>query len=202
MSLARLWRDQGKAQQAREQLALVYGWFSEGFDTRDLKEAKALLEELASWERSWPSGRPVCCRGAITGALCRRSTRAHFPFLLGIVHIPFQSAAEPNQRCLVVVPKHDPTRLLVNGRVGIGFVGLLNDLYTSHGHPRRCMRLRMLEETRAGSPEFPNSVSSSGKKMAWRQSSHFRGEAAFGFLAAISKLCIVPLITSPSPQDT
>ena len=46
-SLARLWRDQGKAQQARELLAPVYGWFTEGFDTRDLKEAKALLEELA-----------------------------------------------------------------------------------------------------------------------------------------------------------
>ena len=48
MSLARLWRDQGKAQQARELLAPVYGWFTEGFDTRDLKEAKALLQELAS----------------------------------------------------------------------------------------------------------------------------------------------------------
>ena len=48
MSLARLWRDQGKNQQARELLAPVYGWFSEGFETRDLKEAKALLEELAS----------------------------------------------------------------------------------------------------------------------------------------------------------
>jgi predicted ATPase len=47
MSLARLWRDQGKRQQARELLAPVYGWFTEGFDTRDLKEAKALLEELA-----------------------------------------------------------------------------------------------------------------------------------------------------------
>ena len=46
MSLARLWRDQGKVQQARELLAPVYGWFTEGFDTRDLKEAKALLEEL------------------------------------------------------------------------------------------------------------------------------------------------------------
>ena len=46
MSLARLWRDQGKLQQARELLAPVYGWFTEGFDTRDLKEAKALLEEL------------------------------------------------------------------------------------------------------------------------------------------------------------
>ena len=45
-SLARLWRDQGKVQQARELLAPVYGWFTEGFDTRDLKEAKALLEEL------------------------------------------------------------------------------------------------------------------------------------------------------------
>jgi class 3 adenylate cyclase/predicted ATPase len=47
MSLARLWRDQGKVQQARELLAPVYSWFTEGFDTRDLKEAKALLEELA-----------------------------------------------------------------------------------------------------------------------------------------------------------
>jgi predicted ATPase len=47
MSLARLWRDQGKVQQARELLAPVYGWFTEGFDTRDLKEAKVLLEELA-----------------------------------------------------------------------------------------------------------------------------------------------------------
>ena len=46
MSLARFWRDQGKPQQARELLAPVYGWFTEGFDTRDLKEAKALLEGL------------------------------------------------------------------------------------------------------------------------------------------------------------
>jgi len=46
MSMARLWRDQGKPQQARELLAPVYGWFTEGFDTRDLKEAKALLDEL------------------------------------------------------------------------------------------------------------------------------------------------------------
>ena len=46
MSMARLWRDEGKPQQARELLAPVYGWFTEGFDTRDLKEAKALLEEL------------------------------------------------------------------------------------------------------------------------------------------------------------
>jgi predicted ATPase len=48
MSMARLWRDQGKVQQARELLTPVYGWFTEGFDTRDLMEAKALLEELAA----------------------------------------------------------------------------------------------------------------------------------------------------------
>jgi predicted ATPase len=48
MSLARLWRNQGKVQQARELLAPVYGWFTEGFDTLDLKKAKALLEELAA----------------------------------------------------------------------------------------------------------------------------------------------------------
>jgi predicted ATPase len=48
ISLARLWRDQGKPQQARELLAPVYCWFTEGFDTFDLKEAKALLEALSS----------------------------------------------------------------------------------------------------------------------------------------------------------
>jgi predicted ATPase len=48
MSMARLWRDQGKPQQARELLAPVCDWFTEGFNTRDLKEAKALLGELAS----------------------------------------------------------------------------------------------------------------------------------------------------------
>jgi predicted ATPase len=48
MSMARLWRDQGRRDEARELLAPVYGWFTEGFDTRDLKEAKALLEELSA----------------------------------------------------------------------------------------------------------------------------------------------------------
>jgi hypothetical protein len=47
MSLARLWRDQGKVSQSRELLAPVCGWFTEEFDTRDLKEAKALLGTLA-----------------------------------------------------------------------------------------------------------------------------------------------------------
>jgi predicted ATPase len=47
--MARLWRDQGKPDEARELLAPVYGWFTEGFDTRDLKEAKALLDELGSF---------------------------------------------------------------------------------------------------------------------------------------------------------
>jgi hypothetical protein len=48
MSLARLWRDRAKVRQARELLTPGYGWFTEGFDTRDLKEAKALLEELGA----------------------------------------------------------------------------------------------------------------------------------------------------------
>jgi predicted ATPase len=46
-SLARLWQQQGKCVEARELLAPIYGWFTEGFDTADLQEAKALLEELA-----------------------------------------------------------------------------------------------------------------------------------------------------------
>ena len=48
MSMAQLWRDQGKPQKAREMLAPVYGWFTEGFDTLDLKEAEALLDDLAA----------------------------------------------------------------------------------------------------------------------------------------------------------
>ena len=48
MSFARLWRDQGKRQEAHDLLAPVYGWFTEGFDTPDLIEAKALLDQLAS----------------------------------------------------------------------------------------------------------------------------------------------------------
>ncbi len=48
VSMARLWRDQGKRDEARDLLAPVYGWFTEGFDTLDLKDAKALLDELAA----------------------------------------------------------------------------------------------------------------------------------------------------------
>jgi len=48
MSMARLWRNQGKRDEARKLLAPVYGWFTEEFDTLDLKEAKALLNELAT----------------------------------------------------------------------------------------------------------------------------------------------------------
>jgi predicted ATPase len=46
MSLARLWQSQGKQDEARKLLAEVYSWFTEGFDTKDLQEANALLEEL------------------------------------------------------------------------------------------------------------------------------------------------------------
>ena len=47
MSLARLWQQQGKHTEARQQLAEIYGWFTEGFDTADLKEAKELLDTLS-----------------------------------------------------------------------------------------------------------------------------------------------------------
>jgi predicted ATPase len=47
MSLSRLWQQQGKRQEARELFAPIYNWFTEGFDTADLQEARALLEELA-----------------------------------------------------------------------------------------------------------------------------------------------------------
>jgi predicted ATPase len=46
-SLSRLWKRQGKKAEARQMLAEIYGWFSEGFDTADLKDAKALLEQLS-----------------------------------------------------------------------------------------------------------------------------------------------------------
>ena len=47
MSLSRLWQKQGKKEEARDLLSEIYDWFTEGFDTADLKEAKALLEELS-----------------------------------------------------------------------------------------------------------------------------------------------------------
>ena len=47
MSLSRLWQRQGKRDEARELLAPIYGWFTEGFDTADLQEAKALLKALS-----------------------------------------------------------------------------------------------------------------------------------------------------------
>jgi predicted ATPase len=56
MSMARLWRDQGKPQEAHDLLAPVYGWFTEGFDTHDLKEAKALLAKLPGRPGALPSG--------------------------------------------------------------------------------------------------------------------------------------------------
>jgi predicted ATPase len=49
MSLGRLWQSQGKKKQARHMLAEIYGWFTEGFDTKDLQEAKALLDSLESY---------------------------------------------------------------------------------------------------------------------------------------------------------
>jgi predicted ATPase len=51
MSLSRLWQQQGKRTAARELLAPIYSWFTEGFDTADLQEAKALLEELGGEEK-------------------------------------------------------------------------------------------------------------------------------------------------------
>jgi predicted ATPase len=47
MSLSRLWQRQGKKKKAHKMLAEIYGWFTEGFDTKDLQEAKVLLEELS-----------------------------------------------------------------------------------------------------------------------------------------------------------
>ena len=56
MSMARLWRDQGERGEARNLLAPVYGWFTEGFDTLDLKEAEALLGETQTLDRPRPAG--------------------------------------------------------------------------------------------------------------------------------------------------
>jgi predicted ATPase len=51
MSLSRLWQQQGKRAEAHQSLAPIYGWFTEGFDTADLQEAKALLEALSSFRK-------------------------------------------------------------------------------------------------------------------------------------------------------
>jgi predicted ATPase len=73
MSLARLWQQQGKRVEAYDLLTPIYGWFTEGFDTADLQEAKALLAAL-----SWPA-----CRPALSRSVPTRDT-----FLLGAVQSP------------------------------------------------------------------------------------------------------------------
>src|SRR5262249_18246205 len=57
MSLSRLWQQQGKKEEARRMLAEIYGWFTEGFDTKDLQDAKALLQELGGGKARKPRGR-------------------------------------------------------------------------------------------------------------------------------------------------
>ena len=52
MSLSRLWQQPGKRDEARELLAPIYGWFTEGFETADLQEAKALLDALVERDAS------------------------------------------------------------------------------------------------------------------------------------------------------
>jgi predicted ATPase len=52
VSLCRLWQEQGRADEARQMLSQIYGWFTEGFDTPDLQEAKALLEALSTGPHS------------------------------------------------------------------------------------------------------------------------------------------------------
>ena len=55
MSLSRVWQQQGRKAEAQQMLAEIYGWFTEGFDTADLREAKALLEELEGQATRTPS---------------------------------------------------------------------------------------------------------------------------------------------------
>ena len=97
MSLARLWRDQGNVQQARELLAPVYGWFTEGFDTRDLKEAKALLEELSPYEPRLPLACPG--RGEHCGVAPKRLGRDHSGIIGGAACGPTRSSACGVRRC-------------------------------------------------------------------------------------------------------
>jgi predicted ATPase len=58
MSLARLWQEQGKQDEAQQLLAEIYGWFTEGFETKDLQEARALLDELAASANKTGRGAP------------------------------------------------------------------------------------------------------------------------------------------------
>jgi hypothetical protein len=75
MSMARLGRDQGKRDEARDLLAPVYGWFTEGFDTLDLKEAKALLDELSSRAIERPADFLDVRRNRSTPVLCARRSQ-------------------------------------------------------------------------------------------------------------------------------
>ena len=74
-SLARLWRDQGRRAEVHELLAPVYGWFTEGFDTADLKDAKELLEELAENARQQLAGVKLVGSNAYPFRACISATQ-------------------------------------------------------------------------------------------------------------------------------
>jgi predicted ATPase len=67
-SLARLWQGQGKRDEARDLVAPVYGWFTEGFDTRDLKEARTLLDELIDMTGAHVARESPICEAANDGS--------------------------------------------------------------------------------------------------------------------------------------
>ncbi len=81
-SLAHLWHSQGKTAEARDLFAPVYGWFTEGFDTADLKEAKALLDELNDDAASiWCDGMIGYCEGMLSSEQLARDCKATKPII-------------------------------------------------------------------------------------------------------------------------
>jgi hypothetical protein len=102
MSVARLWRDQGKREEARELLAPVYGWFTEGFDTLDLKEAKA--NSAARCRRPRPARSSASSCGRRRGRRERRASTVQGSVGCGQRQLSDGCRAALNNRYLLRVP--------------------------------------------------------------------------------------------------
>jgi tetratricopeptide (TPR) repeat protein len=158
--LARLWRDQGKRIEARDLLAPVYGWFTEGFDTRDLKEAKALLGELMTTNSKatflWP-GTSVRRKAAVlpgsrcapcyscdaSTARCGKMRRRQLIALLGgaaVAASPFRARAQRHERPrrLGVLMSNAESDPLGQARIAALRAGLRELGWSEGGNHRRC----------------------------------------------------------------
>jgi hypothetical protein len=104
MSMARLWRDQDRRDEARELLGPVYGWFTEGFDTLDLKEARALLDDGDAVAKNAPAAISGPARGYLR-TICGRSMSSSLAMLAAMRRASSRVEGEQGEHSAACAPQ-------------------------------------------------------------------------------------------------